>query len=64
MICPLKIGVDVAKQCFGEDCAWFVGENCAVKQISLDLTDIRKKNAPGKGKKKHRTSTPPLRAKK
>jgi hypothetical protein len=53
MICPLKIGVDVARQCFGEDCAWFVGENCGVKQISLDLSDLRKKLAPKKGKKKH-----------
>ena len=62
MICPLKFGIDVARQCLGEDCAWFVGENCGVKQMAMDLSDLRKKYAPKQGKKKHVTGVRPVRA--
>lgn len=52
MYCPMRFGVDVARKCYGEKCAWFAGENCGVKQIALDLTDLKKKYAPRKEEKR------------
>jgi hypothetical protein len=59
----MRFGVEIARKCYGEKCAWFVGENCGIKQISLDLSDLRKKYAP-KGEKKRQGKARAVKAKK
>jgi hypothetical protein len=51
--CPMKYAgtqdtLDFS--CDGAGCAWWTGKECAVKVLSSDITDIRKKVAGKKNK--------------